>query len=42
MRKLLCSLFFLFGGLACEIGQPAGRPCAVPSASATPPRRRAL
>lgn len=40
MRKLLFSLFFLFGGLASELSQPAGRPCAVPSANAAPPPRR--
>ena len=31
MRKLLFSLLFFFGGLASELGQSAGRPCAVPS-----------
>ncbi|WP_267898749.1 MULTISPECIES: hypothetical protein [unclassified Variovorax] len=40
MRKLLFSLFFLVGGFASEISQSAGRPCAMPSASAAPPLRR--
>ncbi|MES2609715.1 MAG: hypothetical protein V4679_05705 [Pseudomonadota bacterium] len=40
MRRWLFSLLFLFGGLASELAQPAGRPCAVPSANALPPARR--
>ncbi|SDO70130.1 hypothetical protein SAMN05216303_102128 [Rhodoferax sp. OV413] len=39
MRRLLFSLAFFFGGLASEIGQPAGRPCAVPSSHAVLRRR---